>query len=154
VNWLVGGTITLTALAGLILASADVPSEFTSVGCDVTSEYATIWLKEQAHLADRTAHQFSIQFNSDGLVVRLPPTYYAPDWSQIDTVSMKFQSETAGSGRLNLRIHNVGEAVSYDQPVGTIQRGCWDSIRRYLHTNVEAKGIIIHWDESGGTVSK
>ncbi len=142
VVWLLGATS-----VGLGAALTPAQASYVQVSCEVTPDYAIIWVDEVANAASRASLRFNVQFDPTGVVVRLPPQFYSPSWSQIQKVEMAYGSETSNSGELHLRIRDSA-GLERTETIGTVRRSCWDRVRNYIRRQIEAKGISVHLSEA------
>jgi hypothetical protein len=87
------------------------------------------------------APTYVVDFQETGPTIRLPPSYYAPAWKDVEEIT--FQNMGNGDyGRLSLRIHDPGRQT-YTQPIGVVQRACWEAAKGFL----SSRKITVHISE-------
>jgi hypothetical protein len=134
------------AFLGVLVAASFGSTEYVQTSCEIDnrSNYAVIWLQDSATVGMPHVHKYSIQFEPAGLTVRLPPTYYAPEWGDAEVV-LEFPQKDATSGVLKLR--SKGMLGSSVKTIGRVQRACWNAVRRYVTEHVQRKGVVAHMSE-------
>ena len=136
------------ALLGLGTILVRASADYVQVSCEVTPAYAVIWIDSPAESARHAPLRFNVQFDPNGVVVRLPPQFYGPDWSQIEEIEMAYKGKLSESGELRLRIRDNPGGLDSVQTIGRVQRSCWNDVRSYIRGQVEAKGIAVRVSET------
>ena len=133
---------------GLSSMSSSVRADYTQVSCeiDVKSNYALIGMKNTADVGKARTHEYDIQFEPNGLTLRFPPTYYAPEWGDTEAM-VEYPHKGASFGVLLLRTPGALGSRQVTT-IGVVQRACGEAIKKYIHENVEDKGIVVHLSET------
>ncbi len=129
------GIILIVLLAcGAIAAPPADREERAQTRCeiidDTLSHVAAISVATPSDISEGHEHLYDVEFQSDGPLIRLPPQYYAPYWSDVTDITMEYPSRSANEGTLSLKIK--GATGEYTQPIGKVQRACWKTIRSYI----------------------
>jgi hypothetical protein len=141
VSTVVAGAIT----CGTVNVSLAFGTELKYVqsGCEIDdAHYAVIWMNEQSQVGKESARAYSLQFDPSGLVVRLPPFYYAPDWEGT-AVIVDYQSTDANAAILRLQVQSAF-GIKSTQTIGLVQRDCWEKVKSYFQRNIVSKGIRVN----------
>jgi len=140
-------SVAAVALSAFIALSFG-QKKYAEVSCEINdkSDYAVIWIDESALAQKKRPLKYNVQFDPAGVVFRLPSEFYAPEWPQIENLTMHYADSKADSGILQIQEHNVG-GKSRLQMVGTVKRLCWNSVKRYIDTHVRSKGVAVHMSE-------
>lgn len=80
-----------------------------------------------------SAHVFNIEFQSDGIVMRFPPQFYALDWKDVANIEFANKQGSAGVLKLHMKYKSGSQIIE----VGKVQQPCWDSVQKYLHDNLK-----------------
>ncbi len=119
---------------GAIAASPFEREEYVQTDCSIidndSTQSASISVETPSGIKEGHKFRYDIDFQPGGPVVRLPPEFYAPPWTDIKSITMEYPSRDADSGTLSLKLN--GLAGEYTQPVGKVQRACWKTIRSYI----------------------
>lgn len=143
------GIITLVVVIGAVATPSIVRADYAQVSCDVDNESdsAIIWVDDASRVEKHPALNFNVEFFPSGVAVRLPPQFYAPDWTQVENIEMQYPDRESKLGLLQLRIHNIGGSM-FIQTVGRVERSCWNAVKKYIRQHVESKGTTVHVSET------
>jgi hypothetical protein len=128
----VAGTVLMLAFG--ITESHSTEDEMRQVSCGLDDSVLSIGLRIASEIKTAGAHTFLVDFQQEGPVIRLPPEYYAPDWADIEEITFQSIGLTKSEGRLSLKVRG-GTGSVYVQPIGVIQRACWNAAKSYLRSN-------------------
>ena len=137
----------LASFVCLVSGLCESRPDYSQISCEIdrTDDYAVIWFVKDSDRALPHPHRYSINFQPAGVVVRFPPEYFAPQWSNADLI-VSFPSTRSQSGVLRLRLHGT---IPQSQlfTVGSVQRKCWNDIKKFIQVGIAAKGIAVHVTE-------
>ncbi len=141
--------VAMVVVIGIIAMPSLVHADYAQESCEISSEsdYAVIWLDEASKVGQHRPLKYNVQFDPSGVTFRLPPEFYAPDWTQVDDIEMQFDDRESKSGLLRLHMHNT-HGSAYVETVGRVQRSCWNDVKKYIHERVDRKGTIVYMSEA------
>jgi hypothetical protein len=135
--------IAIVALCCATAAFDSATAEMRQFSCELDNNYVAFVLREASEMGTVGARNYIVDFQQHGPTIRLPPTYYAPDWSDIEEIRFEhLGGEDAGYGRLSLRIRSAQEPT-YTQQIGIVQRTCWNAAKGFLGS----RGITVRTSE-------
>jgi hypothetical protein len=142
------GIVAVSALGSAMAMSFD-RATYVEESCEVDagSDYAVISMDTVSAVGKHLPSRYNIQFDPKGIVLRFPPEFYAPDWTQIEDISMKYLNTRSGSGILAIRLHDIGGNPRLET-IGSVKRSCWETVKKYIRTRVGGKGIQVRMSES------
>ena len=141
--------VSMVPVIGILAITSLFHTDYAQVSCEIDNEsdYAIIWVDEASKVVQHRPLQFSVQFDPKGLVVRLPPQYYAPDWTQVESIEMKYHDRNSKSGLLQLYLYDTDGSV-YIERVEHVERPCWNSVKKYILEHVVSKGTVVRFSET------
>jgi hypothetical protein len=143
-KYLVSATAALVAgIFGSVALAAQPHSEFRQFSCELDNDYVVFTLRHTEDIWVVGAKSYSVNFQVGGPVIRLPPEYYSPNWSDVKDIKFERLADDPGYGRLSLRISGATGA-SYTQAVGIVQRACWEAAKQFI----VSRGIVAHFSET------
>jgi len=127
---------------GAIAASLFGREEYAQTRCDVDNEGAVIWMATPSDITGGRSFLYNIDFQFPGPVIRFPPQFYAPDWTDIDNITMEYPNRNADIGELSLSIRESNGSI-YTQRIGLVKRDCWNKARRYVEQVLSVHGPVV-----------
>jgi len=123
------------AIAAVIISmsfsAATAEDELRQISCDQENGFPSIALRKTSEMNTAGARTYIVDFQQDGPVIRLPPEYYSPDWKDVEEITFSTIDNARAKGRLTLKIRSGSGAV-YVQPIGIIERACWNATKSYF----------------------
>jgi|SRR5581483_8035258 len=139
--------VAAVVVIGIFAMPSLVHADYVQVSCEVDNKSAIIWVDEASKAQQHPPLQYNIEFEPSGVAVRLPPQFYAPDWTQVDDIEMRFHDRESTSGVLQLHVHNTN-GRAYVETVGRVKRSCWNAVKSYIRGHIESKGTVVHMSET------
>jgi hypothetical protein len=141
-------SVAVLLVAGIGAALALGQTRYIQTSCEINAEhnYAEIGMKKASAAGVASGREYDIQFGTDGLVVRFPPWYYAPRWSDTDII-FESPEKGAASGVLKLRTSGFFGRPEV-KTIGVVKRPCWDAVAKYIRTDIAGSGITVHVSET------
>jgi hypothetical protein len=127
---------------GLLAVRLSVLAGYAQASCEVGNDSAVIWVDDLSRIRRHEALLYNVEFSRSGITVRLPPEYYAPDWTQVDSIEMKYRDRASPSGILQLHLHNT-DGSAFVETVGNVKRSCWNSIKAFIRRHIETHGTAV-----------
>ena len=131
-------------LAGDAIAASlfDDGEDYLQSGCEVDNERAVIWMATPSDIREGRKNLYNIEFQPQGSVIRFPPQFYAPDWKDIDSITMEYPNRNADTGKLFIRIRETSNST-YIQRIGLVKRVCWNKAERFIKQVLSIHGVVI-----------
>jgi hypothetical protein len=120
--------------------------EMRQFSCSLDNNWVAFNLRKTSELGTVGAHTYGVDFQEHGPTIRLPPTYYAPDWKDVEEIAFQYLGSGKTEGRLSLRLRD-SSGPDYTQQIGIVQRACWEAAKGYL----QSRGIKRPIREMGST---
>jgi|GEM_PF-6409666 len=141
--------VAAVVVIGIFAMPSFVRADYVQVACQINNEsdYAVIAVDEASEAERHPSSKYNVQFDPAGVTVRLPPQFYAPDWTQVDDIEMRFHDRESTSGVLQLHLHNTN-GRAYVETVGRVKRSCWNAVKSYIRGHIESKGTVVHMSET------
>lgn len=118
--------------------------DYVQTSCDIDENHGVaIWMGQSSEIGKRTGNDIEFQIN--GVVVNLSPIFHFEDWKDVELV-MEYSNNESNHGVLRLR-HPQAPFWERTETIGTIQRSCWEAVKKYLGAQVRKKGIVVHVSE-------
>ena len=124
--------VTFATIIGFAHLAHAANAELRQFSCQLDNNFVAFELREASQMGVVGARTYVVDFQENGPTIRLPPSYYAPDWADVETIAFEYLNTKRDYGRLSLRIR--GRTGVYTQPIGIVQRACWEAAKTFLVT--------------------
>jgi hypothetical protein len=122
------------ALGFVMTKGFSAEDEMRQYRCGLDNGFVSFYLRKESEMGTVGARSYIVDFQDNGPTIRLPPEYYAPGWDQIEEIAFESIGPSKVEGRLSLKVRG-GFGHVYVQPIGIIQRACWNAAKDYLQRN-------------------
>lgn len=111
------------------LSAGCAEGNYMQTKCITTDDYLTVWFTADGRKDEDAPYQ-SVQFSQQGVLIRIKPLYYGPDWQHIGKIRYVPGAEK-DQGVLTIEVLR-DDGTSYLETAGVITKTCWTAIGRFL----------------------
>jgi hypothetical protein len=137
-----GFTVIMFLACSAVAASLFDGEDYVQTRCDIDNERAVIWMATPSDVRNGHNFLYNIDFQFPGPVIRFPPQFYAPDWKDIDNITMEYPNRNSNTGTLSLHVREANGSV-YIQRIGLVKRDCWNKARRFVEQVLSVRGPVV-----------
>jgi hypothetical protein len=114
--------------------------------CKITDRGGlSIYLVKREDAQLTRVHQHVIYMDAKGITVAIGSDFYAPDWSDVKSISMDPADLKSGSGIMNFE-YNDGNS----QRIGRIDMNCWNLVEDCVKSKAGSQGADIKFIVNSG----